>query len=364
LDAFVEGGQKEKSGPKRDVKALKAVKKRPSRSHNDDRLGIAMLKADQGRRETKGRKKASRKSSGKGASKMRNVLLFTLLLTMVGAYITYSGTLDLNKITGSLGSIKAPNISELTDFSKFKEYLKSENTNKTMPNGGKKAPVKPAKKPTPVVLKKAPPKRVSPTAPNKPTPKRRLIVVKRTPKSTPRIQKRKEPEKKPVFSAKRKEPEKKPVFSAKQASSYPYSIYLGSYNSLARAKKAIAGHRKKGLSPYWVKVDLGQKGTWFRIFTGYFESRKEAELYIKEKGIAEGVSKRTKYANLIGAYRSPAELDRKKVVLSKLGYFPYVIPGQNGESSLYTGVFYRKARAEEHRGELASKGIRGRIVER
>jgi hypothetical protein len=139
LDAFVEGGQKEKSGPKRDVKALKAVKKRQSRSHNDDRLGIAMLKTDQGRRETKGRKKASRKSSGKGASKMRNVLLFTLLLTMVGAYITYSGTLDLNKITGSLGSIKAPNISELTDFSKFKEYLKSENTNKTMPNEGEQA---------------------------------------------------------------------------------------------------------------------------------------------------------------------------------------------------------------------------------
>ena len=151
---------------------------------------------------------------------------------------------------------------------------------------------------------------------------------------------------------------------AKPPVSYPYSIHLGSYGSPERAKKAVSMYEKKGLSPYWVEVDLGEKGVWFRIFTGYFAKKEEAEAYINEKQIRDARSKRTAYANLIGVYHSKNELNRKRLTVSELGYSPYVIPGVNGESLLYAGAFYQKARAEKQHTQLASKGIQSRVVSR
>jgi cell division protein FtsN len=111
-------------------------------------------------------------------------------------------------------------------------------------------------------------------------------------------------------------------------------------------------------------VDLGEKGIWFRIFAGYFLNKAKAEAYIDEKQITDAKSKSTKYANLIGVYHSQHELNRKRVSLSKLGYSPYVVAGVNGESLLYTGAFYQRARADKQHTQLASRGIRSRVVMR
>ncbi|UCF86045.1 MAG: SPOR domain-containing protein [Desulfobacteraceae bacterium] len=146
--------------------------------------------------------------------------------------------------------------------------------------------------------------------------------------------------------------------------SYPYSIYLGSYRTIESVEEAISPYRQKGLSPYWVKVDLGNKGVWYRLFAGYFQKRKKAEEFIEEEGIEEAESRHTRYANLLGSYDSEEELNAQKIALSGLGYCPYVVKGVHGESLLYAGAFYHKGRAEKQRAELASKGIQSQVVER
>jgi cell division septation protein DedD len=158
--------------------------------------------------------------------------------------------------------------------------------------------------------------------------------------------------------------EKKEPLSAANVSSYPYSIYLGSYQSQELADKAISGYRKKGLSPYWVKIDLGEKGVWYRIFSEYFEKRRQANEFIAKNQIAGAKSRHTKYANLIGTFASLQKLDTDKLRLSKLGYCPYVVHGHNGQFRLYVGAFYQKARAQRQAAELESKGIHSQMVER
>jgi cell division septation protein DedD len=145
---------------------------------------------------------------------------------------------------------------------------------------------------------------------------------------------------------------------------YPYSVYLGAYKTPERAEKAISLHRNKGLSAYWVKVNLGEKGVWHRVFTGYFKDQNEAEAFIKRKRLADAQAKRTKYATLIGVYATEAGAQKEFLVLSKLGYSPYVIETNSGESQLYVGAFYTHAGAEEQRIDLSSKGIQSRVVER
>jgi cell division septation protein DedD len=145
---------------------------------------------------------------------------------------------------------------------------------------------------------------------------------------------------------------------------YPYSIDLGSYKSLRRAQKALSNYQKKGLSPYWVQVDLGSQGAWYRIFAGYFQKRDDAEAFIKENNLVDAKSRHTKFANLIGVYQSKKELDTKRRFLLGLGYYPYVIQENQNRHFLYTGAFYRKDRAEKEHKALASEGIENQLAER
>ena len=54
----------------------------------------------------------------------------------------------------------------------------------------------------------------------------------------------------------------------------------------------------------------------------------------------------------------------KNLSLLDLGYCPYVIKRDDGESLLFTGAFYHKADAEKEHIELALKGIQTRLVKR
>ena len=145
---------------------------------------------------------------------------------------------------------------------------------------------------------------------------------------------------------------------------YPYSVYLGSFKAPEAVKKAISDYQEKGLSAYWSKVDLGDKGVWFRFFTGYFRTKEEAEKYIKDRSLQGATPGLTKYVNFIGSYGSDKETEDQKRALVSAGFYPYVIKAPDGRSLLYSGAFDRKEYAEKERDNLASTGIRSMVVER
>jgi len=68
--------------------------------------------------------------------------------------------------------------------------------------------------------------------------------------------------------------------SLKEESSGPYSILLSSCQQQESVQKVLTKYKKAGLNPYAVKVDLGKKGIWWRVYTGRYASREEA---IKER---------------------------------------------------------------------------------
>ena len=56
----------------------------------------------------------------------------------------------------------------------------------------------------------------------------------------------------------------------------PYSILLSSCQLQESIQKVLSYYKETNLEPFVVKVDLGDKGVWWRIFTGRFETRKIA----------------------------------------------------------------------------------------
>jgi cell division septation protein DedD len=158
-------------------------------------------------------------------------------------------------------------------------------------------------------------------------------------------------------AAMKPEPPLKPV-------SYPYSIYLGAYRTRTRAKKALKILQEMNLSPYRVRVDLGKKGVWYRIFLGYFKDYHEAEKMIAKYNLDDAEIKNTKYATCIGTFASGQETRAKVQFLQQQGYSPYVIPGENGLSRIYVGAFYTHQGAVILSAELKSKGIVSPVVRR
>jgi hypothetical protein len=146
--------------------------------------------------------------------------------------------------------------------------------------------------------------------------------------------------------------------------SYPYSIYLGSYSTYEAVKKATSDYEEMGLSPYWIKLDLGEKGIWFRLFAGYFQTREEVDEFIKTKQIPGAESKKPNHVNLIGIYTSKEEVEKQKEIIEKLGYCPYVISDNKNIFRVYVGAFYQKDMAEEQNADLLLKGIQSKVVER
>ena len=166
----------------------------------------------------------------------------------------------------------------------------------------------------------------------------------------------------PQLSSKPVTPE--PVAPQHCGPQFPYSVYLGSFKAADAVNKAISEYQKEELSPYWAKVDLGEKGVWFRFFAGHFRTKAEAEKFIMERNIKGGTAEITRYANLIGIYASDQRLDEQRRLIVSVGFSPYVIRDAEGKSFLYSGAFDRKEYAEREQTLLASKGIHSEIVKR
>jgi len=148
------------------------------------------------------------------------------------------------------------------------------------------------------------------------------------------------------------------------AGAYPYSIHAASYKSREAAEIDIQQYRQAGLSAFWLKVDLGKKGIWYRVFFGYFKTAEAAKKVIKQKQLRGARSYPCRYANFIGAYSSESQLGKKRRVLADRGYSPYVIRQDNGTRLLFLGGHTLRRNTEKFASELSARGIRSTVVQR
>jgi hypothetical protein len=112
-----------------------------------------------------------------------------------------------------------------------------------------------------------------------------------------------------------------------------------------------------------VKVKLSN-GVWYRVFTGHFEDREQAERFKQEHGLTKAIVNETKFANLITSYSSLDEIENQIRVLRNLGYCPYVMEDDGKSGRLFVGAFLTREGAQRQYDELKSSGIKAQIVKR
>jgi succinoglycan biosynthesis transport protein ExoP len=143
---------------------------------------------------------------------------------------------------------------------------------------------------------------------------------------------------------------------------HPYSLQAGSFKSLQQFYKAISLLRNRGLLPYGNQVDLGEKGRWFRVFVGYFETLEEAEEFRKSVGITAGRIVNTAYTNEIGYFALKSDMEEKVRSIEEAGYLPYSIGDPQVGYRLLAGAYITKEGAAQMARELKEAGIESRVV--
>jgi septal ring-binding cell division protein DamX len=145
--------------------------------------------------------------------------------------------------------------------------------------------------------------------------------------------------------------------------SLPYTLMLSSCRLLQNARNVVAEYRTKGLSPFIVKVELGNGQVWWRTMAGCYQTREEAAKAKEQYGLADALIKKMPYTNLVGTFSSEQRAQVEIHHLEELGYSPYPI---NGEKSLrlLVGAFETREGAAKQQAELQAQGISSQIIQR
>ena len=146
---------------------------------------------------------------------------------------------------------------------------------------------------------------------------------------------------------------------------HPYSLRAASYQQQDRALKELAEIRQLGLIPYLVKADLGDMGTLWRVYVGFYATEEDARrIKTAHSKLAGATIQKTDYACQVGEFSNETDSLNMFERLRQAGHFPYAIQLEKSRFRLFLGAYEKKAEAEALQQELQKKGIKSQVVRR
>ena len=145
---------------------------------------------------------------------------------------------------------------------------------------------------------------------------------------------------------------------------HPFSLRSSSYQQRERAFEEMSEIKQLGLTPYLVKADVGDIGTLWRIYIGFYSTEEEAKKIKTIHKLANASIQKTEYSCQVGEFSNETDILNVFDRLKQSGYSPYVIQKDRTRFRLYVGAYERKAEAEVLRQDLEKKGISSQVVKR
>ncbi len=119
-----------------------------------------------------------------------------------------------------------------------------------------------------------------------------------------------------------------------------------------------------GIESHWHKVFLGEKGTWYRLFTGRFEDKVSAEKFRTDHGLLDSIIVSASWTILVHQSPSPDDFESIRSTLQDKKYDFYIIKTEEAVYKLLTGMFATKKEAEGVVKEINNLGIEACVVHR
>jgi hypothetical protein len=78
----------------------------------------------------------------------------------------------------------------------------------------------------------------------------------------------------------------------------------------------LSDYKETNLEPFVVKVDLGEKAVWWRVFAGHFETRESAMDEMTKSGFADKIVLKTTQADPMFAHDAGSEPVNNNTVIA------------------------------------------------
>ena len=144
----------------------------------------------------------------------------------------------------------------------------------------------------------------------------------------------------------------------------PFVLQLGSFKSLEGVVKAASFYKEREVGAHWHQIDLGAKGKWYRLFTGRFGTKEEAQKFKENYGLLKSIILFAPWSVLVDQTNSSGDLNHIKSVLRDNQYDSYVEKSKDGSQRVFTGIFINRERAEKLAQEINNLGISARVTQR
>jgi general secretion pathway protein A len=161
------------------------------------------------------------------------------------------------------------------------------------------------------------------------------------------------------------DPESRIVNGASWIPAYhPFVIQLGSVKTFKQVTRAVSNYARTGLNIHWDWTDLGQKGKWYRIFTGHFESKAAAQKAKRDHQLTNSSIRFNPWTILIGQYSDNNILTSIRSLLRENHFDSLVVQTAEEINWLLTGAFATRKGAEKMAEKLQQLNISAQVVPR
>jgi len=143
-----------------------------------------------------------------------------------------------------------------------------------------------------------------------------------------------------------------------------FALQLGSFKTLERVGKAVSFYKERNVDAHWHQLDFGAKGKWYRVFTGPFGTKEEAEKFKAYYGLLKSIVLFAPWSVLIDQTSSSGDADHIISLLRDNHYDSYLEKCEDGSHKVLTGVFIKQERAEKLAQQIRALGILARAISR
>jgi general secretion pathway protein A len=144
----------------------------------------------------------------------------------------------------------------------------------------------------------------------------------------------------------------------------PFVIQLATLRSIERVKRAVSSYNNKGLEVHWNPIDIADKGRWYRIFSGNFESKTEAVKVRQDRRLIDSIIRFNPWTIIIGPYSDVNILAKDRSLLDENHYDSYIVDSDDNTNWLLSGAFATRQEAERMVNELNKFGLSARVAPR
>ena len=145
---------------------------------------------------------------------------------------------------------------------------------------------------------------------------------------------------------------------------YPFVIQLGSVKTFEQVTRAVSSYALKGLDIHWDWVDSKEKGRWYRIFAGHFESKAEALKAKREHRLRNSLVRFNPWTVLVGQYTDSKILTAIQSLLLENQFDSLIVESAEEVDWLLTGAYATRKGAEKIVKELQKLNCSAQVVPR